>query len=870
MATAVPIWGVSEADGAEWNNLIELGVRNGSQMERAVSILRRRLYNTEPLGYLASLLALRQELNSVTGGSAQEILLESLAVIQQLAKVIYGELKDQPPTARINEIFRDCRLRLALVLDAACGCVDCFRLAKVLKVAPRCLRPPKLMAHERQCAAASTLTYFYNSYMVAGSDVEVAPEHIELLLIRPDQLNSYPYGWDEEVAGLMSCLNLCWLYTMMYEHATRGMCTLTRALEEAYHRVRPGSKATLENMVQAVIEGDSRASRSEEPRPHHYTLIKPLVTMKHEHRWSEKQDSAVQTQVSCLYELVKGMYGPYARQVQYGRKPTDMVPPLLSSVLMGVHPELLREKDPPLCQPLQPPLGSSSATGDKAGDVSAERAAGRASEAEGDRQYTTCGCLGACACGTLDTTEGEIVYHAARGTGPKPFCLGTGSGQIPCRGEDVRDARDPTCQREAIGEVTEGADQVDKTTTQRAASQFEPTPEDVIRLGARRKTSGIGTAAGDVLRPDIAQNQYPLLALDPRDLESRRVQHVFSDERAGSPETGEPDQEPRKRKPESGNGSPGASPFFKSIWGGGDYVRQSPPLGYGPTKDRAVGDTYWNYTGTDDEQERCEADGVGDEDEYEDCDELDLRDTKTGGCHATLGGDGNQEPPFLLLRDFEALLKTGSSEGLSPHIQVSHGTEKETLEDGGSCLKVYEDDSKGESGGNPRDVTGNVEDAVDGYNSDDLGISCCQDGWSGDDGEAVDTEDEDTYTNQEGCGGGVEEGEDHGIGEEEDGGDECYEDEGAQSSYYDRVAGDNADELGEELGEDDELGEELGDEESVEDEDSGDGGDGEEVCEDYEVCDGDEECEEGNDTGLETLEDSVDEENMGIYFREHI
>nr|UTK45474.1 tegument protein G48 [Equid gammaherpesvirus 5]UTK45554.1 tegument protein G48 [Equid gammaherpesvirus 5]UTK45632.1 tegument protein G48 [Equid gammaherpesvirus 5]UTK45711.1 tegument protein G48 [Equid gammaherpesvirus 5] len=211
---SVPIHGLSQDDVEKWKYAVDSFLLHGKTAE-TVRNLARLFKGDKGYGMLASLVVLQSTFGNSSKFKHKLSVMEVILFSKKVAMSLYNRLKDQKHESKLEEVFLDCKQRLAVLLEEECGCVDCQRLVSVLMRAGQFMRPPNLNPHHKHSQAATMLTWIYNQ-VVLNLNVAILEEQIEVLFLGPDEFADFSQDMRDELSLLTSCLYFCWLYFILH------------------------------------------------------------------------------------------------------------------------------------------------------------------------------------------------------------------------------------------------------------------------------------------------------------------------------------------------------------------------------------------------------------------------------------------------------------------------------------------------------------------------------------------------------------------------------------------------------------------------------------------------------------------------------
>nr|WIV69231.1 hypothetical protein [Bovine gammaherpesvirus 4] len=216
MEITVYIPGIEEIQRPHFDEIFSTFTKRGNVRE-AISSLHKLFKKQKNTGLLASLVILKQFVDTSRKFQERLNLLEILQQTKFLAESIYKHIKSQEHSCDMEAMFSDCKDRMSLILVESCGCLNCITTAKQLMNSLCDARPPKLSSHKKVCQAHNFLTTVHNQVVVADR-VSVSVLSLSDLVLDMGDFPELPKDIQLETRGVASCVYLCWFYYMLLKH----------------------------------------------------------------------------------------------------------------------------------------------------------------------------------------------------------------------------------------------------------------------------------------------------------------------------------------------------------------------------------------------------------------------------------------------------------------------------------------------------------------------------------------------------------------------------------------------------------------------------------------------------------------------------
>ncbi|AJE29692.1 ORF48 [macacine gammaherpesvirus 12] len=231
MAVSIPVPGVNRKTESHWRSIVDAFERHGNA-DRAIRSLLRFFKGIDHPGFLASLVILKEVAIDSEKTMEKTDLIPLLQGVRFITQQLYMHVKDHASESPVAEIWRDCKERLCLALEQACGCQNCTSAARQLQACQQACRPPRLNPHKRQCGAARLLTAVYNQ-MVLRARVSVSEFCLNALMCVPREFGFLSADVRVETSRVASCLNLSWLYLILDAYVRTDLTNLDMAVSRA-------------------------------------------------------------------------------------------------------------------------------------------------------------------------------------------------------------------------------------------------------------------------------------------------------------------------------------------------------------------------------------------------------------------------------------------------------------------------------------------------------------------------------------------------------------------------------------------------------------------------------------------------------------
>ncbi|UTM04276.1 tegument protein G48 [Equid gammaherpesvirus 2] len=371
--SVVPVVGLADDDVEQWRRALESFLVHGKTAD-TVRKLSRLFKGDGHYGLLASLVIMQSAFGHSSKFRHKLSVMEVIQFSDKVAVTLYRKLKDHKHETGIEQVFWDCKQRLALLLENECGCVDCQRLASVLQRDRGVMRPPNLNPHQKHSQAATFLTWIYNQ-AVLNLNVAVLEDQIEVLFIKPDEFFDFAPDMRDELSLLTSCLHFCWLHFILKHYVHLELDVIQEHIANTCEKlgVPPvNSLGQVQTLLGSLSSSLLRRKSHLHEVPHNTVHYDPLSEV-HSHM-SRRYTLTPQTlaKISSLVprKLSQFQKEHIARRLRLGRRPHPPPPS---------HP-------PPRPPPLQRQLSVSGEVGpvcDLLSDLSLLGAAGGAEDPSG-------------------------------------------------------------------------------------------------------------------------------------------------------------------------------------------------------------------------------------------------------------------------------------------------------------------------------------------------------------------------------------------------------------------------------------------------------------------------------------------------------
>nr|CAC84343.1 hypothetical protein [Saimiriine gammaherpesvirus 2] len=249
MELSVPIFGVTEANKEEWNDIWK-NFQQLQNVSRTLGLLRRFFLRND-LGFLSAVVILKQCVENLLTTKQKLNLIECVQGLKFLIHSLYKKIKDQCDVkSSIKEIFYDCKARLLLLLEEGCGCGACCATSATLSKVGHLGRPPKLTPHKPHCSAQSALTCAHN-HIILGINPGVSEWTVLEIMFLPSDF----YDFNEhknEISLVATCINCCWLYFMLQQYMSSDFLAIEEALNKTYLALHPNDQASYSNILKLL------------------------------------------------------------------------------------------------------------------------------------------------------------------------------------------------------------------------------------------------------------------------------------------------------------------------------------------------------------------------------------------------------------------------------------------------------------------------------------------------------------------------------------------------------------------------------------------------------------------------------------------
>lgn len=211
MGLELPIIGLN-AEDTLWRQAIEDYRDHGNP---SVTFKRLQSIFKDPnhCGMLGSLLVMKDMLLGEDGSNSYFQNLDSTRrTLVNALHDIYGNFAHREGKESVREIFHACKDLFISGLKSQCGCVDCDKTAAALESFRFPGRMPKLIPHQKKCAAEKNLLLLYNAALLQNK-VVLSDEQMASLTLNGVHFASFDDS--AHLSALASILYLCCCYKII-------------------------------------------------------------------------------------------------------------------------------------------------------------------------------------------------------------------------------------------------------------------------------------------------------------------------------------------------------------------------------------------------------------------------------------------------------------------------------------------------------------------------------------------------------------------------------------------------------------------------------------------------------------------------------